>query len=122
MDVFLGRVKWGSFLGTEAFHVRALLPMNIRAFLAAVEYHYQIPAYVKASGDPCLMGVLQGIVESYAGERGFLGTHRCKLNPTRDLFSTLNPEIHHLPKEIYSRVAHSIKDDSLLTWKLILTR
>jgi len=98
MDAFLGRVKYGSFLGTEACHVRSFQPTNIRAFLAAVEYHYQIPAYVKASGDPCLIGVLQGIVESYAGERGFLGTHRCKSNqPTGDLLSTFNSEIHHLP-------------------------
>ncbi len=96
-----------SLLGIEAFHVRALQPMNIRAFLAAVEYHYQVPAYVKASGDPCLMGVLRGIVESYAGERGFLGTHRCKC----DLFSTLDSEIHHLPNEIDSRVGHFIKND-----------
>ena len=53
--------------------------MNIRAFIAAVEYHYQVPAFVKASGNPRLMGVLEGIVESYAGERGFMGTHRYKV-------------------------------------------
>jgi hypothetical protein len=95
MDSFLGRVKYNSFLGTEAFHVRSWQPMNIRAFLAAIEYHYQVPAYVKASGDPCLMGVLQGIVESYAGERGFLGTHRCKSNqPRGGLLSALGSEIH----------------------------
>lgn len=80
MDVFLGRVKYLTFLGTESFHGRSWLPMNSRAFIAAIEYHYPIAAYIKASGDPCLSGVLNGIVESYAGERGFMGTHRCKLS------------------------------------------
>jgi hypothetical protein len=81
MDAFLNRTKYDSFLGREALHLRAWLPMNIRAFIAAVEYHYQVPAYVKASGDPRLIGVLEGIVEAYAGERGFMGTHRCETSP-----------------------------------------
>nr|XP_036575257.1 sulfite reductase flavoprotein alpha-component [Colletotrichum truncatum]KAF6781801.1 sulfite reductase flavoprotein alpha-component [Colletotrichum truncatum] len=79
MDAFLGRVKYDSFIGSESFHVRSWLPMNVRAFIAAIEYHYPIHAYIKASGDHCLKGVLHGIVESYAGERGFMGTHRYKV-------------------------------------------
>lgn len=79
MDAFLGRKNYNSFLGVEALHLRAWLPLNIRAFIAAIEYHYQVPDYVKTSGDQRLIGVLEGLVESYAGERGFMGTHRCKL-------------------------------------------
>ena len=79
LDAFLGRTKYDSFLGSEALHLRAWLPMNIRAFIAAIEYHYQVPAFVKESGDPRLNGVLEGIVESYTGERGFMGTHRYKV-------------------------------------------
>ncbi|KAK3947148.1 hypothetical protein QBC32DRAFT_401772 [Pseudoneurospora amorphoporcata] len=41
MDAFLGRKK---------------------AFIAAIEYHYRIPEFVQQSGDPMLMGVLDGIV------------------------------------------------------------
>jgi hypothetical protein len=78
MDAFLGRKKYGSFLGIEAIHLRRWLPMNIRAFIAAIENHYSIPEFVKASGVSRLEGVLEGIIESYAGERGFMGTHRCK--------------------------------------------
>ena len=78
MDAFMGRVKYDSFLGAESFHVRSWLPMNVRAFIAAIEYHYPIHAYIRESGNPCLQGVFRGIVESYAGERGFMGTHRCK--------------------------------------------
>ncbi|KAJ4374846.1 hypothetical protein N0V83_001924 [Neocucurbitaria cava] len=79
MDAFLGRKKYDSFLGAEGVHLRAWLPSNLRAFIAAIEYHYSIPEYVKASGDPCLMGVLDGVVEAYTGERGFMGAHRYKV-------------------------------------------
>jgi hypothetical protein len=79
MDAFIGRTKYDSFLGKEALHLRAWLPMNIRAFIAAVEYHYQVPAFVKECGDPRLMGVMEGILEGYLSERGWMGQHRCKL-------------------------------------------
>lgn len=79
MDAFLGRKKYDSFLGAEGVHLRAWLPSNLRAFIAAIEYHYSIPEYVKASGDPCLIGVLDGVVEAYTGERGFMGAHRYKV-------------------------------------------
>jgi sulfite reductase alpha subunit-like flavoprotein len=79
MDAFIGRTKYASFLGIEAVHLRRWLPLNIRAFITAIEQHYRIPEYVKSSGDGRLEGVLEGIIESYAGERGFMGTHRYKV-------------------------------------------
>ena len=71
--------RYTSFLGAEGVHLRAWLPSNLRAFIAAIEYHYRIPEFVQQSGDPRLMGVLDGIVEAYTGERGFMGTHRYKV-------------------------------------------
>ena len=79
MDAFLGRKKYQSFLGAEGLHLRAWLPSNWRAFIAAIEYHYRIPEFVAQSGDPRLMGVMDGIVEAYTGERGFMGAHRYKV-------------------------------------------
>lgn len=79
MDAFLGRKKYTSFLGAEGVHLRAWLPSNLRAFIAAIEYHYRIPEFVQQSGDPRLAGVLDGIIEAYTGERGFMGTHRYKV-------------------------------------------
>lgn len=73
MDAFLGRKKYRSFLGAEGVHLRAWQPANLRAFIAAVEYHYSVPEFVEKSGDPRLIGVLDGIVEAYCGERGFMG-------------------------------------------------
>lgn len=79
MDAFLGRKKYDSFLGAEGIHLRAWQPSNLRAFIAAVEGFYSVPEYVMKSGDPRLMGVLDGIVEAYTGERGFMGVHRYKV-------------------------------------------
>jgi hypothetical protein len=70
MDAFIGRTNYSSFLGVEAIHLRRWLPLNIRAFITAIEQHYRVPEYVKASSDARLEGVLEGIIESYAGERG----------------------------------------------------
>lgn len=72
MDAFLGRKKYDSFLGVEGLHLRAWSPSNMRAFIAAIEYHYCIPEFVAQSNDPRLHGVLDGIVEAYTGERGFM--------------------------------------------------
>ena len=79
MDAFIGRNKYDTFLGKEALHLRTWLPMNIRAFIAAIEYHYQVPSFVKESGDPRLIGVWEGLIEAYIGERGWFGTHRYKV-------------------------------------------
>ena len=79
MDAFIGRTNYDSFLGKEALHLRAWLPLNIRAYIAAIEYHYQVPTYVKESGDPRLMGVMEGILEAYISERGWMGTHKYKV-------------------------------------------
>ncbi|KAF7556520.1 hypothetical protein G7Z17_g1310 [Cylindrodendrum hubeiense] len=79
MDAFLGRKRYDTFLGIEGVHLRAWLPSNLRAFIAAIEYHYRIPEFVAKSGDPRLMGVLDGVVEAYTGERGFMGVHRYKV-------------------------------------------
>lgn len=79
MDAFLGRKKYDSFLGAEGLHLRAWQPSNLRAFIAAVETYYPVPDFVMKSGDPRLMGVLDGIVEAYTGERGFMGVHRYKV-------------------------------------------
>ncbi|KAM0370728.1 hypothetical protein ACHAPY_010300 [Fusarium culmorum] len=79
MDAFLGRKTHNSFLGAEALHLRAWLPSNHRAFIAAIQYHYSIPQFVQQSNDPRLKGVLEGIVEAYTGERGFMGVHRYKV-------------------------------------------
>ncbi|KAG6363905.1 hypothetical protein INS49_009008 [Diaporthe citri] len=79
MDAFPGRKKYDSFLGAEGIHLRAWEPSNLRAFIAAVEGYYSVPEFVMKSGDPRLMGVLDGIVEAYTGERGFMGVHRYKV-------------------------------------------
>ena len=77
MDAFLGRTEYSSFLGADAINLRKWLPFNIRAFVVSLERYYNVREYIMKSTDSCLIGVFRGLVESYAGERGFMGAHRC---------------------------------------------
>jgi hypothetical protein len=79
MDAFLGRTQYSSYLGTDALNLRKWLPFNVRAFVISIDRYYNVPDYVLNSRDQRLIGVLSGIVESYSGERGFMGNHRCTL-------------------------------------------
>ncbi|THU86919.1 hypothetical protein K435DRAFT_867765 [Dendrothele bispora CBS 962.96] len=81
MDTFLQRTSFTSFLGVESKHLRAWMPLNIRAFLAAIESEFDVVGYIRRGGrrDERLVGVLDAIVESYVGEKGFMGTHRYKV-------------------------------------------
>jgi FAD binding domain len=77
LDAFLGRKEYDTYLGRDAVNLRKWLPFNIRAFIVALERNYNVSEYILNSGNARLKGVLIGIVESYAGERGFMGVHRC---------------------------------------------
>src|SRR5271156_3801816 len=79
MDAFLGRTQYSSYLGRDALNLRRWLPFNVRAFVLAIDRYYNVPDYVLQSADPRLIGVLSGIMESYSGERGFMGNHRCTM-------------------------------------------
>ncbi|OLN85599.1 NADPH oxidoreductase A [Colletotrichum chlorophyti] len=79
-------------------HLRAWLPSNLRAFIAAIEYHYRIPEFVQQSGDPPtpLMGVLDGIVEAYTGKRGFMGFSEAMKERLEPYRGTLPVEPHQM--------------------------
>jgi hypothetical protein len=77
-DVFLGRSNYDSMLGKEALHLREWMPANHRAFLQALA-GVDTAAYIAHSNNPCLQGLWRSLIEAYAGERGFLGTHRYKV-------------------------------------------
>jgi sulfite reductase (NADPH) flavoprotein alpha-component len=78
LDVFLGRNDYSSVLGVEALHLRDWMPPIHKRFLNALG-EISVGEYCKASESPELRGLFRGILESYAGERGFLGTHRYKV-------------------------------------------
>ncbi len=75
MDAFLGRAAYDSLLGGEAMHIRAWYPEHWRDFLEAVG-KVSVRDFVSQYGDRVLEGLFQNLVDSYAGDKGFLGVHR----------------------------------------------
>lgn len=129
LDAFLGRTKFDSALGVEALHLRKWFPPNWRKLISALgESTLSVRAYAMkvesqrraadASGQHCALPPLRRIyeqtLEAYAGERGWMGTHRFKgaaagldvgtsglcLLPT-DALPLTNP---HVPKSVPVRV------------------
>ena len=78
LDVFLGRAGYESLLGQETLHIRDWYPAHWLAFLAAVDA-VSLRDFVTTGGDPHLQGVFQMLMETYAGDKGFLGIHRLKV-------------------------------------------
>eukprot|EP00736_Rhodelphis_marinus_P010532 Rmarinus@m.4439 len=83
LDSFIGRKKYDSFLGKEAAHLRAWMPSNWKNFIDAVS-KFPITKFLadnENTDNPDIKqmsGVMQGLLDGYAGERGFLGAHRYK--------------------------------------------
>ncbi|KAK1221676.1 hypothetical protein PQX77_015506 [Marasmius sp. AFHP31] len=61
------------------------MPLNVRAFLAAIENHYPVVRYIKASGDPRLVGVLDAIAKITSRESIDCDPHRVTGKVTFDL-------------------------------------
>eukprot|EP00736_Rhodelphis_marinus_P005759 Rmarinus@m.13722 len=83
LDTFLGRDSHKSFLGQEVLQVRKCMPKNWRDFIEAVG-EYPISQFITDVGiegmeTRRLHGLYRGLLDAYAGERGFLGAHRYKV-------------------------------------------
>lgn len=78
VDAFLGRRGFASPLGVEATHNLRFFAPNVRRFLEAVG-EVSVRDHVQASGDRELAGLFESVLDSYAGERGYLGVHRRKV-------------------------------------------
>lgn len=79
IDCFLGRKNYESQLGAEALFIRSFMPAAHIKFFEALN-EISVGDYCSQQADnPELKGLFNGILESYAGERGLLGTHRYKV-------------------------------------------
>ena len=90
LDEWFGRKKYNTPLGIEAKHLRSWYPSNWRDFIEAIghpafsvrQYAYRIEKRRRAEENstlPPLLSLYRSLLESYAGERGWLGTHRYKV-------------------------------------------
>jgi sulfite reductase alpha subunit-like flavoprotein/cytochrome b involved in lipid metabolism len=78
VDSFLGRTRYDTHLGQSGMKTRAWYAPNVRRFMDAVE-QVQVRPLVESSGDRELQGLWQGVLDAYAGDRGYLGVHRRKV-------------------------------------------
>lgn len=78
MDAFLGRQYNETYLGKETVHMRHWLPPNHQTFLGAVE-QFSTRDYIRASGDRHLQSMFDGVLEAFAGKKGYLSVHRLKI-------------------------------------------
>ena len=78
LDGFLGRKTYETPLGKEAQHVADNYAPNVRRFVAAMG-ELPVRDFVIESGIPALRGLFQNVVDTYAGDRGYLGVHRRKV-------------------------------------------
>jgi sulfite reductase alpha subunit-like flavoprotein len=90
LDEWFGRTKYTTPLGVEAKHLRSWYPPNWRDFIEAIgspaysvrNYAYRVEKRRRQEGQsslPPLLSLYRSMLESYAGERGWLGTHRYKV-------------------------------------------
>ena len=79
LDCFLGRKDYSSPLGIEAMHIRKWMPPVHQRFFEALEAVSVGEYCYHESSITELKGIFDGILETYAGERGLLGTHRYKV-------------------------------------------
>ena len=79
IDCFLGRANYESDLGVEGLFIRKFMPPAHQKFFEALNAvsvgHY----CCNVADNPELKGLFLGCLETYAGERGLLGTHRYKV-------------------------------------------
>ena len=90
LDEWFGRKTYSSALGVEAKHLRSWYPSNWQDFIQAIghpafsirQYAYRIEKQRRANENstlPPLLSLYRSLLESYAGERGWLGTHCYKV-------------------------------------------
>ncbi len=78
IDTFIERAKYDTILGKEALFIREWYPEHWRNFLNAVD-QVSITKYINQQNDEELNGAFYSFIESYSGDKGFLGVHRRKV-------------------------------------------
>lgn len=77
MDAFLGRQSYASVLGHETANLLAGSPIHWRSLVEAVGKR-SVRDFISRSGNRSLQGLFNTLLEAYAGDKGYLGTHRLK--------------------------------------------
>jgi sulfite reductase (NADPH) flavoprotein alpha-component len=76
-DTFFARQHYDTHLGKEMIHMRDWYPKHWQDFFDALE-EISVADYVEQHGDSMLKGIYKEAAMVYAGESGFLSTHKLK--------------------------------------------
>jgi sulfite reductase alpha subunit-like flavoprotein len=77
MDAFIPRTRYESQLGKQAVDLAKHSPPHWRNFVEAVR-EVSIPDYIQSTNNQELRGIYNALIDTYAGDKGFLGVHRLK--------------------------------------------
>lgn len=78
IDIFLHREHYDSRIGKEQLKfIDRADTKHTKRFLSAVA-EISIKKYIASKGDNEMMGLYSGLIESFSGDKGFLGAHRRK--------------------------------------------
>lgn len=77
MDAFLPRTRYQSQLGKQSASLAGHTPSHTRNFVEAVR-QISIPDYILKTQNRELSGIYNALIDTYAGDKGFLGVHRIK--------------------------------------------
>lgn len=77
MDAFFNRPSFDTALGHEAHALSRISPPNWQSYIDAVS-QFNIVSYINQHSSASLRGLFAAVVDAYAGDKGFLGTHRLK--------------------------------------------
>ncbi|MBN9386705.1 MAG: hypothetical protein J0I20_01530 [Chloroflexi bacterium] len=78
MDAFFSRRDYDSVLGHEAHKLAQFSPPNWQNFISAVG-EVSVLDYIHRYDYRSLRGLFYQVMEAYAGDKGYLGTHRLKV-------------------------------------------
>lgn len=77
MDAFLPRTRYQSQLGKQSASLAGHTPSHTRNFVEAVR-QISIPDHILKTQNRELSGIYNALIDTYAGDKGFLGVHRIK--------------------------------------------
>ncbi|ETN45797.1 uncharacterized protein HMPREF1541_09630 [Cyphellophora europaea CBS 101466] len=85
MHAFTGKKIHSASLNSQIAEQRPWLPVNVRAFLAAIECHFPVYRFVEQSGHPQLRYAWDALVQSYCGDNGLLSLYEQKSSASAQL-------------------------------------
>ena len=77
LDAFLERQDYGSVVGQQSIYLAGFFPRHWQELVAALR-EVSVRKYIEDTGNRPLRGIYNAMLDSYVGDRGWMGLHRIK--------------------------------------------